>query len=334
MKSTVCWRNTLFLFGMIVFLMLLISACTPGNGPTAHRVAPTITSADSTVFTVGTAGTFTVTATGNPTPTFALTGTLPSGVTFNDMTGVLSGTPAAGSSGIYPVTITASNGVSPDATQNFTLTVYSTVAMIISSAGPWDQISEYQDGMNQVFGAGNWDQLDIYSETGAAFAPDSPYKFIYLDGSDGDSSQLVTYLAAHITDIENWVSNGGRLYINAATWNSIDVNAPFGVLIQYGYYTDTANAVNSAHPIFNGPFLPAGTTYTGDHFGHNRVVGTGLTNIIVSADDATLFCLSSAVQCTGFILYGGITSDYYHSPSPNAHNLYMNILHYASGQED
>jgi hypothetical protein len=206
--------------------------------------------------------------------------------------------------------------------------------MIISSAGPWDQISEYQDGMNQVFGAGNWDQLDIYSETGAAFAPDSPYKFIYLDGSDGDSSQLVTYLAAHITDIENWVSNGGRLYINAATWNSIDVNAPFGVLIQYGYYTDTANAVNSAHPIFNGPFLPAGTTYTGDHFGHNRVVGTGLTNIIVSADDATLFCLSSAVQGTGFILYGGITSDYYHSPSPNAHNLYMNILHYASGQED
>ena len=33
MKSTVCWRNKFFSVGMTVFLMLLISACTPGNGP-------------------------------------------------------------------------------------------------------------------------------------------------------------------------------------------------------------------------------------------------------------------------------------------------------------
>jgi len=33
MKSKVYWRNTFFSFGMICFLMLLISACTPGNGP-------------------------------------------------------------------------------------------------------------------------------------------------------------------------------------------------------------------------------------------------------------------------------------------------------------
>jgi len=317
---------------MIVFLMLFVIGCTPGGwGPTPpSEVAPTITSADSATFIVGTAGTFTVTATGTPKPTFALTGTLPSGVTFDDSTGVLSGTPAAGSSGIYPVTITASNGVSPDATQNFTLTMGNTAAMIISNGGPWSAISTYQDGMNQVFGAGKWDHLDISTETGAAFAPGSPYKFIYLDGSDGDSSLLVNYLTAHIKDIETWVTNGGRLYINAATWGDT-VNAPFGVLIEYEYDTDTANAVDPLNPIFNGPFLPAGTVYTGTHFGHNRIVGTGLTNIIVSADDATLFCLSSAVQGTGFILYGGITSDIFQYPQPNAHNLYMNILHYAAG---
>lgn len=133
MKSSVCWENKFFSVGMIVFLMFLISACTPGNGPSPpSRIAPTITSADSTVFTVGTAGTFTVTAIGDPTPTFVLAGALPSGVTFNDTTGVLSGTPAAGSSSVYPLTITASNGVSPDATQNFTLSVYS--APVITSA--------------------------------------------------------------------------------------------------------------------------------------------------------------------------------------------------------
>src|SRR6266581_215174 len=85
--------------------------------------APAITSANNTTFKVGTAGTFTVTASGFPASTFSETGALPSGVTFNGNTGVLSGTPAANTSGTYPITFTASNGIGSDATQNFTLTV-------------------------------------------------------------------------------------------------------------------------------------------------------------------------------------------------------------------
>ncbi len=85
--------------------------------------APAITSANSTTFTVGVAGTFTVTATGSPAPTLSETGALPSGVTFTAATGVLSGTPAAGTAGSYPISFTATNGVTPNATQNFTLTV-------------------------------------------------------------------------------------------------------------------------------------------------------------------------------------------------------------------
>ena len=53
-------------------------------------------------------------------------GSLPTGVTLignPDGTATLTGTPAAGTGGSYTFTITASNGVSPDATQNFTLTV-------------------------------------------------------------------------------------------------------------------------------------------------------------------------------------------------------------------
>src|SRR5208337_4264965 len=85
--------------------------------------APAITSANSTTFTVGSAGTFSVTATGFPAPTLSQTGTLPNGVTFTPGTGTLAGTPAAGTAGTYPITITASNGVGSNATQNFTLTV-------------------------------------------------------------------------------------------------------------------------------------------------------------------------------------------------------------------
>jgi hypothetical protein len=82
-----------------------------------------ITSANNVTFVVGTAGTFTVTATGTPTPSLAETGTLPTGVTFNAATGVLSGTPAAGTAGSYPIMFTAHNGIGADAVQNFTLTV-------------------------------------------------------------------------------------------------------------------------------------------------------------------------------------------------------------------
>ena len=87
--------------------------------------APTFTSADHTTFTVGTAGSFTVTASGVPTPTLSenSSDTLPTGVTFNAATGVLSGTPAAGTGGTYTLHFTASNGVLPDAAQTFTLTV-------------------------------------------------------------------------------------------------------------------------------------------------------------------------------------------------------------------
>ena len=67
-----------------------------------------------------------MTTTGSPAATVSETGALPAGVTFvpnSNGTAKLSGTPAAGSAGTYNLAITAQNGVSPNATQNFALTV-------------------------------------------------------------------------------------------------------------------------------------------------------------------------------------------------------------------
>jgi hypothetical protein len=109
---------------------------TAGNGiaPAASQIftltvieSPVITSSDHTQFTVGTAGSFTVTtASANPTPTITETGALPTGMTFidnGDGTATLAGTPAAGTAAAYQITITASNGVPPAGTQTFTMTV-------------------------------------------------------------------------------------------------------------------------------------------------------------------------------------------------------------------
>ena len=93
--------------------------------------APVITSAATGSFMVGTAGTFTITATGTPTPSFTLIGAQPSWLSFvdnTDGTATLSGTPDADSDLSYSFTITARNGVSPNATQDFTLTVQQTPA--------------------------------------------------------------------------------------------------------------------------------------------------------------------------------------------------------------
>jgi len=89
-------------------------------------IPPTIGSATSATFAVGTPGTFTVTASGRPVPALSESGALPSGVTFTnngDGTATLSGTPARGAGGSYPLTVTAHSGAQPDATQRFTLTV-------------------------------------------------------------------------------------------------------------------------------------------------------------------------------------------------------------------
>jgi alpha-tubulin suppressor-like RCC1 family protein len=93
--------------------------------------APVFTSATMAPFVSGQASSFTVTATGLPTPTFTLAGTLPAGLTFNGTTGVISGTITA-PAGTYPVTITATN-IAGTATQNLSVLVVSVPAFISSA---------------------------------------------------------------------------------------------------------------------------------------------------------------------------------------------------------
>ncbi len=84
---------------------------------------PTITSAHHATFTVGVPGSFGVTVTGYPAPTVTESGTLPDGVHWTAPAHTLSGTPALGTAGTYALSFTATNGVSPAATQVFTLVV-------------------------------------------------------------------------------------------------------------------------------------------------------------------------------------------------------------------
>ena len=142
---------------------------------------PAITSGDGTTFTEGSAGTFTVTSTGTPGAVLSESGGLPNGVTFTDNgdgTATLAGTPATGSNGVYPITITASNGVSPDATQTFTLTVDGP-PVITSAAGA--TFTEGSAGTFTVTTTGT--PVPALSESGGL-----PSGVTFIDNGDGTAT--------------------------------------------------------------------------------------------------------------------------------------------------
>jgi large repetitive protein len=105
-----------------------VSQLTPG-------IAPVITSAAAATFTAGHAGTFKVTTAGGGTATVSLKGKLPAGVKFRpgpSGTALITGIPAAHSGGRYRLTLAATNGVFPAASQAFTLTVDQAAAIVSS----------------------------------------------------------------------------------------------------------------------------------------------------------------------------------------------------------
>jgi microsomal dipeptidase-like Zn-dependent dipeptidase len=127
-----------------------------------NREAPEIISANTATFQAGIAGmTFTVTAVGGPAPTLSVTGTLPGGVTFNAATGVFSGTPGSNTPGTYPLTITASNGVPPNATQSFSLVVTATPAFTNDPT-----VTFYADQSNQFIFSTSVPQFDSIALVG------------------------------------------------------------------------------------------------------------------------------------------------------------------------
>ncbi|MCO5306562.1 MAG: Ig-like domain repeat protein [Microthrixaceae bacterium] len=102
--------------------------------------APLIQGQAEVTFTPGVDNAFWVYAGGLPAPSLSVSGALPSGVTFTDQgngSGTFAGTPPVGTSGDYPLVITATNDIGTD-TQDFTLTVAKATssAAVASSQNP------------------------------------------------------------------------------------------------------------------------------------------------------------------------------------------------------
>ena len=110
------------------------------------NAAPIISSTNELTCIVGGSCSFAVVASGTPAPAIGESGPLPMGVNFS--AGVFSGSPAAGTQGTYNLTINASNGILPNASQAFTLTV-------VASCGGFTDVSGSANYCNAVEWLGN-----------------------------------------------------------------------------------------------------------------------------------------------------------------------------------
>ncbi len=200
-----------------------------------------------------------------------------------------------------------------------------------NTSAPWGVTSSNpgsnEAAMNTVFGTGNW--ADSRFETvNANLLFSSAYTFIFLEGGDNTANSMENFLITNGTLIQNWVSNGGNLILNAAPNTGDGMSLGFGVNLNYNNVStlsSTGTAADSTHVIFNGPYGQTGSRFTGTRFSHATVSGNDLTPLILG-DVGTVLAEMSYGQ--GHILFGGMTLASYHAPKPDAYNLLANIVAY------
>jgi hypothetical protein len=205
----------------------------------------------------------------------------------------------------------------------------STVVYLRTAGGePWGR-TDNAAILTQLYGAG-WQALYFETVNPAALFSRTN-KFIFIEGSADGEPAMGAFLINNLSALTNWVAGGGSLFLDCAPYfiNNFTVNVGFGVTLSVGDYTASASAVNPAHPIFNGPFGPVGSSFSGGYLGHATVSGPGLSGILTNASDGK-FVLAERVYGAGHLMFGGATLPAFQTPQPLVSNLWANIL-YNSG---
>jgi MYXO-CTERM domain-containing protein len=202
-----------------------------------------------------------------------------------------------------------------------------------SVAAPWG-VSTNETAMDTVFGAGAWDDLRFETvDPDTLFSPS--YQFVWLEGSDSNADELNAFFTANQTAIEDWVNNGGTLFMNAAPNEGGNMDWGFGgITLTYPIYSASGHASDGSHPIWNGPNLPVSQNFTGNSYAHASISGAGPIPVIES-DAGGDPQVAEMDWGSGHVMFGGLTTDNFWSPQPDCANLRANIVAYlATGDSD
>jgi hypothetical protein len=205
-------------------------------------------------------------------------------------------------------------------------------AYVRGQSAPWG-VNTNEQAMDLAFGAGEWDDLRMESVDPEELFSNA-YDFIYLEGGQYTALELAAFLEANIELAEDWVDAGGALFLNAAPTEGDDIDFGFGGVTLV--YLDTAvnpgRATDAEHPIWNGPALPTVLTYNGNFLGHASVTieGPGLVSLMEDNTDATI--LAELPWGDGNVIFGGLTTTNWWTPSAEALNVRANILSYLANE--
>ncbi len=236
--------------------------------------APTFTSATSATFTVGTSGNFTVTTVGPPTvTTITRAGALPAGLSFVDNgngTATLAGTPSAG--GSYPLQLTATNGINPNATQTLTVTVNQAPAVTTDPAGqtaqPGDTVTFTSSATGYPAPTTQW---QVSTDNGGTFqnilgATSTQYSFVAALADSGNQ-----YRAVFTNSVGTATSTAATLLVGTAPVITSANSTTFTVGTAGSF---TVTATGKPAPALTGSGLPAWLTLTDNHDGTATLAGT------------------------------------------------------------
>jgi subtilisin family serine protease len=191
---------------------------------------------------------------------------------------------------------------------------------------PWGSATN-EIAMDRVFGAGNWGDFRFEDVNVSDLLGN--YDFLFLEGSDSLAIALETFLTANLGQLEAFVAAGNTIFLNAAPNIGDGMSFGFGgVQLVYSDFSGPGTASDGSHPIFVGPSTPVGTSFSGNWFSHASVHGGGITPLIL--DDTGDATLAELAWGSGIVLFGGMTTDNFHLPQPEASNLRANIIAYAA----
>lgn len=192
---------------------------------------------------------------------------------------------------------------------------------------PWYTTTN-SEAMDAVFGVGGW-TLEYYETLDPALVFGTGTCFVFLEGSDNHAMELETFLGDNIDAIEDWVASGGHLFLNAAPNEGAGMDFGFGDMhLTYPYFTGNAEAYLPLHPIFDGPFTPTATSMSGGSYGHATVSGSDITPIVYDLFAADKLVCAEKTWGAGTVIFGGMTTTYFHSPAPEADNFRRNLISY------
>lgn len=205
-------------------------------------------------------------------------------------------------------------------------------AIVRESVGyPWGS-SAYVESMNEVFGLGNWDDF-IYSSTDGNELFSCKYDVIWMDGGADDGPDMRDFLNVYRSQLEDWVNEGGRLFINAAPYSNLGLTIDFGFGVTLRESSNSNNGIiqDDSHEIFAGPYCPVVATYSGNDFSHGLLCPPNMDVLIQGENGNTL--LISSEYGDGYVMFGALTAYTFHSPQPHSAHLVWNILSYLRGSE-